>query len=572
VTRSTLAISLLVSLAGNLLAADSKPLDPRNLKAGLQIPSEPGYCDQPYIAITKDGNWLCVMTTGYKVEGQPGQHVVSTISKDQGRTWSTLVDIEPADGPQASWVVPLVTPGGRVYVFYDYNGDHVSQLGEKKNIRADMLGWYVYKYSDDYGRSWSKERFRLPVQLTAADLANDWKGKVQIFWGIDKPKAFDGAVMFGFTKLGKYLLSNGEGWFFRSENILTEPDASKIRWDNLPLGDHGVRLPEYGSVQEEHNIVPLGGGSWYCIYRTTMGFPCESYSRDDGRSWSAPQPVKYTDGRALKHPRACPKMWRTSEGKYLLWHHNNGTKKFDGRNPAWLSAGVLKDGKLAWSEPEIVLYDDTIKTRTSYPDLVEQDGKFWISETQKDVARVHPIDGKLLEGLWNQQTSRQRVADDSVDKLPRLGESGGFTLQFNVRPESLAADVPLVDTRNDQGRGIFVSTGPSASVQILLNDGKASASWISDANVLQPNRVLNVGIVVDAGPRIITFITDGRVNDGGAEREFGWGRFPVELNDVSGGTTFKAADVVVRDPSFYARPLRNSELIGNYRASLEGAK
>ena len=61
--------------------------------------------------------------------------------------------------------MPLIMPGGRVYAFYDYNGDRVStMLGSSKPIRADMLGWYVYKYSDDDGRTWSHERYRLPVR------------------------------------------------------------------------------------------------------------------------------------------------------------------------------------------------------------------------------------------------------------------------------------------------------------------------------------------------------------------------------------------------------------------------
>ncbi|MBM3334480.1 hypothetical protein FJY63_07450, partial [Candidatus Sumerlaeota bacterium] len=115
--------------------------DPRNIRNGHKIPSEPGYVDQPYVVITKDGNWLCTMTTGKGREGQVGQHIVATISRDQGRTWSDLVDIEPADGPEASWVTPFVAPSGRVYGFYTYNGDMIRTSGTKQ-IRADTLGWY----------------------------------------------------------------------------------------------------------------------------------------------------------------------------------------------------------------------------------------------------------------------------------------------------------------------------------------------------------------------------------------------------------------------------------------------
>ncbi|HRR87432.1 MAG TPA: sialidase family protein, partial [Phycisphaerae bacterium] len=332
--------------------------DPRNIRNGSVIPDE-GYCDQPYMVITKDGNWLCTFTTGKGIEGQLGQHVVASISTDKGKTWSDPpIDIEPADGPEASWVMPLVTPSGRVYAFYAYNGDRIDTLGDKRGIRADMLGWYVYKYSDDNGRTWSDKRYRLPVRVTACDRTNDWQGKVQIMWGIGKPVVVGPSVFFGFTKLGRYMLDEGEGWFFRSDNILTEPDVEKIEWQMLPEGEHGIRAPEFGSVQEEHNLVGLSDGSLYCIYRTTTGYPCHVYSRDGGKTWTRPEHAVYTPGgRRIKNPRACPRLWQAKNGKYLLWYHNHSGKDFNDRNPAWVTGGVEKDGRIYWSQPEILLWD-----------------------------------------------------------------------------------------------------------------------------------------------------------------------------------------------------------------------
>ncbi|MHC4398189.1 MAG: LamG domain-containing protein, partial [Planctomycetota bacterium] len=98
--------------------------DPRDIRTGRRIPDE-GYCDQPYAVITADGNWLLTMTTGPGREGQHGQHVVALVSSDHGVTWSDPIDIEPSDGPEASWAMPLVTPGGRVYAFYTYNGENL---------------------------------------------------------------------------------------------------------------------------------------------------------------------------------------------------------------------------------------------------------------------------------------------------------------------------------------------------------------------------------------------------------------------------------------------------------------
>ena len=92
------------------------------------------------------------------------------------------------------------------------------------------------------------------------------------------------------------MLEQSEGWFFRSSNVMTERDVSKVRWTLLPDGDHGLRAPAHGSIQSEQNLVPLRNGDLYCMYRTTTGYPCHSYSRDGGRTWSPPEAATYTPG------------------------------------------------------------------------------------------------------------------------------------------------------------------------------------------------------------------------------------------------------------------------------------
>ena len=563
--------------------------DWRNIRTGCEISSE-GYCDQPYIVITKDGNWLCTMTTGADREGQGDQHVVSTISADHGKTWTPPVDIEPADGPEASWVMPLMTPSGRVYAFYTYNGDNIRSLGEQDNIRADTLGWYCYRYSDDNGQTWSADRYRLPLRVTAVDRGNDWHGEVQIFWGIGKPITFNGRAMFAFTKIGKYMLDESEGWFFRSDNILTESDPAKIQWELLPEGDHGLRNAEFGSIQSEQNIVPMRDGGVYCMYRTTTGYPCHAYSRDGGRTWTLPEQATYAPGgKRMKNPRACPRIWRTQNGKYLFWFHNHSGKDFLGRNPAWISGGVEKDGHIHWSQPEILLYDpqagDEIGrggVRMSYPDLVEQDGRYWISETQKSVARVHEIDKTLLEGLWNQGNAKHVAreglllelgTDDARDgvampRLPDLRDLGGFSLDCWIELDDLAPGQALLDARTGNDKGIALLTAQNGAVKLELADGTTSAAWTSDEASLTPAKPHHVVVVVDSGPKIITFIVDGVLCDGGEQRQFGWGRFPAALGDVNGAETLEVAGAV-KHLRVYGRHLRTSEAVANYHAGNE---
>ncbi|MBN2326677.1 MAG: exo-alpha-sialidase [Candidatus Omnitrophica bacterium] len=560
---------------------DSAGGDWRNIRNGFTIPDE-GYCDQPYIVVTKDGHWLCTLTTGKGREGEKGQHVVAAISEDQGKTWSGLIDIEPAAGPEASWVIPLAAPSGRVYAFYDYNGDRLSDR------RADMLGWYVFKYSDDYGRTWSQERYRLPVRRTACDEDNGLPGGIQIFWGIDKPIIHDGCVYFAFTKLGKYMLDLGEGWVFRSDNLLRESDPKRINWEMLPEGQHGIRNPRFGSIQEEHNIVALDDGSLFCMYRTETGHPCHSYSRDGGRSWSEPEFASYAPGgRLLKHNRACPAVWKAKNGNYLFWFNNLGDKTFENRNPVWISGGIEKDGFIHWSQPEILFYDPDANIRISYPDLIEEDGRYWISQTQKSIARVSEIDPTLLEGLWNQgrdkriagkglvyDSKKEKRAGGSIrmPRLPDLREGGGFSVEFWMELQSAHAGQVLFDSRDENGKGILIRTSGNKAVEAVLNDGDYSFAWQSDAHVLQEGKRCHAVIVVDGGPKIMSMIVDGVLCDGGQERVKGWERFPAGMGGLNGAVQAVVAPDLpgaVKRLRIYDRHLRTSEAISHFHAGLE---
>lgn len=561
------------------------PPDPRNIELGSMIPDE-GYCDQPYIVVTRDGAWLCTLTTGQGREGQQGQHVVSTISTDDGKTWSPLLDIEPADGPEASWAMPLIVPSGRVYVFYNYNGDRVNQLGDKVGIRADTLGWYVYKYSDDNGRSWSSRRFRLPIRHTAMDRTNAFKGQVQMFWGIGKPVVVGKSVFLGFSKVESPDMRVSEGWFMRSDNLLTEPDPDKHEWQMLPEGDVGLRSIA-GPIAEEQNLVGLSDGSLYTMYRTVEGHPCHAYSHDGGRSWTPAQFAEYAPGgRLFKNPRACPRLWKTSNGKYLFWFHHNGLKWFFGRNPAWIVGGVERDGRLHWSQPEIILYDPSTDTRISYPDLIERDGRYWITETQKTIARVHEIDPSLLEGMWRQVSGgdahvsraelvltadRSAVAQGEVEvpAFPVLQESIGFTLEFRMTLKDITAGAILWDSRDAAGQGILVRLAKGGVVRTEMNDGRTGVFWDSDPGLLTAGRPHHVVITVDSRARVLNYIIDGVMCDGGKDRPFGWCRFSADLADINGsnkarvGVDLRGHLDLIR---VYHRPLRTYEAVSNYQA------
>ncbi len=547
----------------------------RNIRNGLEIPRE-HYCDQPYVVHTDDGAWLCCMTTAHGEEGAQTQHVVSVRSKDKGKTWEPLVDIEPAGPPEASYVTVLKIPSGRICAFYNHNTDNVreviSDLGKEK--RVDTLGHFVWKFSDDNGKSWSVNRYEIPVRETQIDRENPYGGTIRFFWHVGRPLIHKGAAYVTLHKVGRFgkgFMVRSEGVFLRSDNLLVERDPEKVRWETLPDGDIGLRSVEK-LIAEEQSIVPLSDGSLYCVYRTIEGHPCHAYSRDDGHTWTKPSYMSYAPGgKLVKHPRAANFVWKASNGKFLYWFHNHGGQWYDDRNPAWLCGGIEKEGFIHWSQPEIALYDPDPKTRISYPDFIEENGRYYLTETQKTIARVHEIDASLLEGLWHQHENktiaRDGLAIDFTGPLPhelKFSATNGFAFDFWWTPQDLNAGRVLLEAH-----GTFaLSLVENGALQIDF--AKEKVNWRSDAGLLQIGKKHHVAVIADGGPGILMFVVDGVLCDGGTQRQFGWGRVNpdlctpqnVELN-LSGQFMQELSNLRV-----YNRALRVSEAVGNWRAGL----
>jgi hypothetical protein len=598
--------------------ATARPVgfDPRHITTGLNIPSE-GYADQPYIVKTDDGAWLCAITTGAGHEGAGGQHVVSMRSTDRGQSWESLVDIEPADGPEASYVVLLKTPYGRIYALYNHNTDNVREVKrEDQGVfpRVDSLGYYVFKFSDDHGRSWSDRRYNIPVREFECDRNNVYGGSLRFFWNVGRPLIVGDTALMTLHKvgaMGEGFFAQSEGAILKSTNILSERDPEKIIFETLPDGDIGLRTPAGGGrVAEEHSLSLLSDGTIFCVYRTIDGWPTVAYSSDGGHQWTAPAYMTYQpDGQQrVKNPRAANFAWNCSNGMLLYWFHNHGGRfigemgafqksgrsPFDDRNPAWLMAGREVDtpqGKrIEWSQPEILLYDDDPYIRMSYPDLVEEDGQFFVTETQKNIARLHEIPTPLVQGLFNQWDNRSVAksglileakggqADVKMPSLPALhlrdnqradyggrDTRAGFSIDLWLQLDTLAAGQSLIDSRDETGAGILVSTTESGTVAISMNDGRQQMVWESDSGVLQAGQPQHVVITVDGGPKIITFVVNGVLCDGGDQRQFGWGRYSPTLRTPVGAETVQLGKPV-QFLRLYNRALRTSEAVGNYQA------
>jgi hypothetical protein len=580
---------------GGQAAAISQELirsnDWRNIQNGLVIPDK-SYADQPYVVINADGHWVVTLTTNPSHEGAAGQHVVSRISRDQGVTWEHEADIERSGphGFESSWATPIFVPGigeqGRIYCFYTYNGDHLTEVPNETN-RVDTLGHLVFRYSDDGGRSWSRGRYRVPIRRTKVDRENAFAGlpeddprrETQLFWSVAKPVVKDGSVFLSFTKVGHFPghPTHSEGWVLRSPNLLTEGDARRISWELLPAsGDVGIRNPALDTefqIQAEHVTAPMEAeGSLYMVYRNMKGVVAESISRDSGKTWSLPRPARFSDGKVIKNPRANTKVWRLKSGRYLLWFHNHGRISnlgFDGRDVAWLSAGLEKDGEILWSEPEVVLYDDNPGTRFSYPDLIEQDGRVWLTETNKSIARVHEVPKAFLEALFAQHKNRQKTREgliwSSIEEVKAPDSPAtGMTIDLEINLKTALPGVVLYRSGQSRIPGVMLTTGKEGSISLELIDSSGTrVTWTSDKGVLRPG-THQAAVVLDFQAKLIMFVVDGKLVDGGAERPIGWHRYSDLDVESLGRFEMSYLQREISEANVYSRALMVSEVVGNH--------
>ncbi|PTX96148.1 hypothetical protein DB345_10135 [Spartobacteria bacterium LR76] len=598
--------------------------DSRLIRGGITIPAR-YYADQPYVVRTTKGDWLCVLTTGDGLEGSRGQHVISIRSEDHGKTWSEPVCIEPSSGPEASWVVPLILPSGRIVVFYVYNMDDIRELPTENppgvTNRMDSHGHYVFRWSDDGGRTWSDQRGVIPVREFDIDRENSTGGRVRLFWNVGKPRIVGDSVILPLHKVGGFghgWFTRSEGAFVRSDDLLTLQDPLQASWITLPDGDKGLRTPEGGGpIAEEQCICELSDGSLFSVYRSIDGFPVGSYSRDLGHTWSEPDYLVYADGRRVKHPRAACFVWRLAHGGYVLWFHNHGgdvlgnnvwrcCRAYDDRNPAWMVRGWEIQGKdgstLVWGNPEIVLYEDDPLIRISYPDLLEEGGKIYLTETQKTIARVHCLGENLACALksgsngfsgeelrkealfeWTQTTHPTHVTPlppfVTVSPVPPHGtadQRAGFTFECELVPDELLAPGIIARAWHPSHGGFRLEWTEDRRIRIVLSDGRTEHSWTTNGNLWTDSIGGSVIVCVDGGPKIITLMVDGILCDGGNERQFGWGRLSANFRGICTQNLtikqrFKADGAPLKSFRIYPRPLLSAEMEALFRHQTEVA-
>jgi hypothetical protein len=133
----------------------------------------------------------------------------------------------------------------------------------------------------------------------------------------------------------------------------------------------------------------------------------------------------------------------------------------------------------------------------------------------------------------------------------------GITLEFSIDGLPDEGEV-LFDSRNAEGAGILLRAISRGRTEVVVSDGRTVSSWASDSDSLDTIETNHVSVIIDGGPKLILFVVNGVLCDGGDERQFGWGRYNPALRTINGASEASVAACVSK-VAIHARALLVNE-------------
>ena len=257
------------------------------------------------------------------IGGPESRHPSSAVytARFDGRAWSKpalVIDGVQTDGwtRYACWNPVLFEPSrGPMLLFY--------------KIGPSPEGWWgMVATSTNQGRTWS----------TPARLPNGCIGPVR-----NKPvELSDGSLLCGAS-------TEDGGWAVHMERAIDRVS----RWEKTP----NLRALD-GLQAIQPAIFRHGNGNFQILCRTKQGYLAESWSKDDGRSWSELRPT------SLPTPNGAIDGLRLSDGRFLLVYNDSATDRgtlsvaisTDGKD--WAKAISLESGAGEFSYPAVIQVRD----------------------------------------------------------------------------------------------------------------------------------------------------------------------------------------------------------------------
>ena len=289
----------------------------------------------------------------------------------------------------------------------------------------------------------------------------------------------------------------------------------------------------------------------------------------------------------VKHPRAANLIWKTDEGKYIYWFHNAGSCEYENRNPAWIcpcyEADTPEGKTLEFGQPEVLFYHPSPKMTFSYPDLVMVDGHYAISETQKQIARLHVMPDEFMSKVLDQDKHNYRLEGISKDELIASGLPKQIYIKQNkndledwgeivsgagtslIFEGVFSANEELFSAIDGSGNGLSVKLDGEG--RILCYMGSTIANFTLQGSIkIADGKKHHFAWINDGASRVSYLVVDGIFDNGGKERICGWCYIPSQIDKIDAVKTATVSDSVER-LELISRFVYTADAIADYRAS-----
>ena len=285
----------------------------------------------------RDGRWMMVWS---------GLHV--SYSNDRGRSWS-------ASEPLRARGKPIIGTGDPTCLVRLHSGRLGLLYGRLREEDGGTLSGYAlfFRNSDNEGGSWSEE---VPINLPGETASNYHDVLFQLRSGrLILPTRFCPSCTFPELK-GAGADGTFQGKRFRIEGHGHSPeiDTSQVylsddegaTWQRGPQDiviwhndGHGGMWP-----CDEPNAVQLRDGRLLMMFRTTLGRLYQSFSDDEGLTWSLPQPTVLAN--SYSPCRLC--VMPTTGDLLCVWNQVGGDEIRRGFRRSRLSLATSTDDGKSW--------------------------------------------------------------------------------------------------------------------------------------------------------------------------------------------------------------------------------
>jgi hypothetical protein len=258
------------------------------------------------------------------------QHLVAKSSSDRGRTWSETFALRDTDGKAIR-----INAGCPHMSLLHLKSGRLGLVHGGPAVRPGRDGPVLFRTSDDNGKTWSKEVAIDPLfavcRVQAARVLSSGRILVPVMKWISpytggESEDENNNICFSWVY---YSDDEGKTWNRSLSELFVLLDKGRRGYTHF----------------EEPGLEELPDGSLLMFGRTELGRPYQSISKDQGVSWTNPEPVQlasaYTPTLLMRIP--------STKDLLVAWNQISTEEMLTGLNRHRLSTAISKDEGKTWT-------------------------------------------------------------------------------------------------------------------------------------------------------------------------------------------------------------------------------